>query len=118
MHPKPSFFPQPTGPNLQTPQIQSPSPPKHGPDGLSSEGQVEKFGEVVDARRSPGTMVLVTAISGDTSESNRKRITSHQSKEQRDALMQKATNLYQIVGGIKVPGHVHVHNAYLKCLRS
>lgn len=84
---------------------------------LSSEEQVEKFWEVVDARVTGNDEFWSPQLVATLLNQIAKELQAPQTKEQRGTLMQKATQIYiKSLEVLKVPGHVHVHNAYLKCL--
>ena len=83
---------------------------------LSSEGQAEKFWEVVDARVTGNDEIWSPQLVATLLNQIAKEL-QLQSHDQRHILMQKATQIYiEALQVLKVPGHLHVHNAYLKCL--
>ena len=84
---------------------------------LSSEGQMEKFWEVVEARIAGIDELWSPQLVATLLNQIAKEMQLHPQEEEREALMQKATQIYiKALIILSVPGHLHLHNAYLKCL--
>lgn len=82
---------------------------------LSLEGQKEKFWEVVEARIVGNDEFWSPQLAATILNQISKEL--QQSPDEKDTLIQKATQIYiKALQVLKVPEHLHLHNAYLKCL--
>lgn len=85
---------------------------------LGSEGQAGKFWEVVEARAVGNDELWSPQLAATLLNQIAKEMQQQQQQEdQRKELMQKATQIYiKALEILRVPEHLHLHNAYLKCL--
>ena len=78
---------------------------------------MEKFWEVVEARIAGIDELWSPQLVATLLNQIAKEMQLHPQEEEREALMQKATQIYiKALIILSVPGHLHLHNAYLKCL--
>lgn len=85
---------------------------------LSREGQVEKFWDVVAAKVDGNKELWSPQLAATLlNQIAREMETTSSSSEATETLMHKATQVYiEALETINFPEHLHVHNAYLKCI--
>lgn len=84
---------------------------------LSREGQKEKFWEVVAARVEGNKDLWSPQLAATLLNQLAREMEKVQVNNDIDYLMHKATNVYiQALQSVNVPEHLHLHNAYLKCI--